>query len=229
MRAHLRSPPSRAIPRRSEGGSEWRVDLLSRESPRGRVVPLSAKEFELLVYLMRHPNQALSREQLLSGVWGFDFEPQTNVVEVYVGYLRRSCRHPTIRCPGTRSGRSDTASSTGEGPGGLRPRLTLLVAGVVALSLAAAFAVVYARTSAQLDAPHRAGPPGKTWTSYGPRFFPGPREGALRRARAYLDRVPFRPTSRPPVRGGERATAGDQSARAARTSRENHGFRARAA
>ena len=71
------------------------VDLLSREVTRdGRVVPLSAKEFELLVYLMRHPNLALSREQLLSGVWGFDFEPQTNVVEVYVGYLRRKLGHP---------------------------------------------------------------------------------------------------------------------------------------
>ncbi len=77
-----------------------RVDLLSREvTRRGRVVPLSAKEFELLVYLMRHPNQALSKEQLLSGVWGFDFEPQTNVVEVYVGYLRRKLSTPDDPLP----------------------------------------------------------------------------------------------------------------------------------
>ena len=48
---------------------------------------------------MRHPNQVLSREQLLSGVWGYDFEPQTNVIEVYVGYLRRKLALPGKPAP----------------------------------------------------------------------------------------------------------------------------------
>jgi DNA-binding response OmpR family regulator len=43
----------------------------------------------LLAYLMRHPNQVLSRSQILNGVWGYDYDPGTNVLEVYIGYLRR--------------------------------------------------------------------------------------------------------------------------------------------
>jgi two-component system OmpR family response regulator len=93
VRAHLRRPSQPAAAQLSAGGIT--VDLLSREVARdGRPVRLSAKEFELLVYFMRHANQVLSREQLLSGVWGYDFEPQTNVVEVYVGYLRRKLGFP---------------------------------------------------------------------------------------------------------------------------------------
>ena len=48
----------------------------------GRQVVLSAKEFELLGHFLRHPDQVLSREQLLSGVWGYDHDPGTNIVEV---------------------------------------------------------------------------------------------------------------------------------------------------
>ncbi len=55
----------------------------------GRQVDLSAREFTLLETLMRHPGQVLSREQLLSQVWGYDFDPASNVVDVYVRYLRR--------------------------------------------------------------------------------------------------------------------------------------------
>lgn len=55
----------------------------------GREVDLSAREFALLETFMRHPGQVLSRAQLLSRVWGFDFDPGTNLVDVYVGYLRR--------------------------------------------------------------------------------------------------------------------------------------------
>jgi DNA-binding response OmpR family regulator len=108
VRAHLRRPSQPESTRLSAGGIE--VDLLSREVTRDdQLVRLSAKEFELLVHFMRHPNQVLSREQLLSGVWGYDFEPQTNVVEVYVGYLRRKLALPgrpapldTIRSAGYR-------------------------------------------------------------------------------------------------------------------------------
>src|SRR3954449_1515318 len=72
-----------------------RLDLLSRQVRRdGDSVDLTAREFELLAYLMRHPNQVLSREQILNAVWGYDFDPGTNVVEVYVGYLRRKLALP---------------------------------------------------------------------------------------------------------------------------------------
>jgi DNA-binding response OmpR family regulator len=66
------------------------VDLLSRRVTRGGVaVALSTTEFELLVQLMRHPGQVLTREQILSTVWGYQHDPATNVVDVYIGYLRR--------------------------------------------------------------------------------------------------------------------------------------------
>jgi DNA-binding response OmpR family regulator len=55
----------------------------------GHAIDLSAREFALAEMLFRHPDQVLSREQLLSAVWGYDFEPDSNVVEVYVGYLRK--------------------------------------------------------------------------------------------------------------------------------------------
>jgi DNA-binding response OmpR family regulator len=108
VRAHLRRPSQAEATRLSVGGIT--VDLLSREVTRdGEPVRLSAKEFELLVHFVRHPRQVLSREQILSGVWGYDFDPQTNVVEVYVGYLRRKLALPgkpfpldTIRSAGYR-------------------------------------------------------------------------------------------------------------------------------
>jgi len=55
----------------------------------GRRVELSAREFALLETFMRHPNEVLTREMLLSTVWSFDFDPGSNLVEVYVGYVRR--------------------------------------------------------------------------------------------------------------------------------------------
>ena len=54
-----------------------------------RVVDLSAREFALAETLLRNAGQVLSREQLLSHVWGYDFDPGSNVVDVYVRYLRR--------------------------------------------------------------------------------------------------------------------------------------------
>jgi two-component system copper resistance phosphate regulon response regulator CusR len=55
----------------------------------GRTVDLSAREFALAEVFFRHPGQVLSREQLLSQVWGYDFDPGSNIVDVYVGYLRK--------------------------------------------------------------------------------------------------------------------------------------------
>ncbi|WP_088288121.1 response regulator transcription factor [Kineosporia sp. A_224] len=66
------------------------VDLTRRTATRGDVtVDLSAREFALLEVLARHPGQVLSQQQLLDRVWGYDFDPGSNVVEVYVAYLRR--------------------------------------------------------------------------------------------------------------------------------------------
>jgi DNA-binding response OmpR family regulator len=72
------------------GAEGIEVDLLTRRVQReGRQVALSTTEFELLVYLLRHHGQVVSREQILSSVWGYEHDPATNVVDVYVGYLRR--------------------------------------------------------------------------------------------------------------------------------------------
>jgi len=65
------------------------LDLLIREARVGTAsAELSAREFALLAYLMRHPRQVMSRQQILDGVWGYSFDPRSNVVDVYVGYLR---------------------------------------------------------------------------------------------------------------------------------------------
>jgi DNA-binding response OmpR family regulator len=76
------------------------VSLLTREVHRaGKLVRLSSTELELLVYLMRHRGQVLSREEILSTVWGYRHDPQTNVVDVYIGYLRRKLGSPDDPAP----------------------------------------------------------------------------------------------------------------------------------
>lgn len=66
------------------------LDIRSRRATvRGRQIDLSAREFALAEMFMTNPGQVLSREQLLDHVWGMDFDPGSNVVDVYVGYLRR--------------------------------------------------------------------------------------------------------------------------------------------
>lgn len=88
IRSQLRQPQQRAGTELRVGGIK--LDFRTRMVERGgHEVHLTAREFELLAYLMRHPDQVISREQLLSGVWGYDYDPGTNVVEVYIGYLRR--------------------------------------------------------------------------------------------------------------------------------------------
>jgi DNA-binding response OmpR family regulator len=73
------------------------LDLRSRRATnQDRTVELTAREFALLETFMRHPGQVLSREQLLSHVWGYDFDPGSNVVDVYVRYLRRKLGETTI-------------------------------------------------------------------------------------------------------------------------------------
>jgi len=67
-----------------------RLDLLARQTWRGEVlIELSNREFALLEYFIRHPNQVLSRSQIMFAVWEDDYEPASNVIDVYVLYLRR--------------------------------------------------------------------------------------------------------------------------------------------
>jgi DNA-binding response OmpR family regulator len=76
---------------------EVELDVRSRTaSIDGRDVSLTAREFALLETFLRHPGQVLSQVQLMDRVWGYDFEPGSNVVEVYVGYLRRKLRADLI-------------------------------------------------------------------------------------------------------------------------------------
>ena len=89
------------------------LDLRTRRAQvRGRSVELTAREFTLAETFLRHPDQVLSREQLLSRVWGYDYDPGSNVVDVYVGYLRRKLGQDsieTVRGTGYRMRAVDTA------------------------------------------------------------------------------------------------------------------------
>ena len=88
VRARLRTEPTAEMTVLRAG--DVTLDLRTRRaSVNGRTVELTAREFALTETLMRHPGQVLSREQLLSHVWGYDFAPESNVVDVYVRYLRR--------------------------------------------------------------------------------------------------------------------------------------------
>ena len=82
------------------------LDIRTRTAEVGGVsVELSAREFALAEELVRHAGQVLSREQLLSRVWGYDFDPGSNVADVYVGYLRQKLgpdRIETVRGVGYR-------------------------------------------------------------------------------------------------------------------------------
>jgi two-component system, OmpR family, response regulator MprA len=77
-----------------------KLDLATHEVARdGAPIPLTLTEFNLLHLLLRHPRQVLERSQILSEVWGYDFEGEDNVLEIYVGYLRKKLEagvHPRL-------------------------------------------------------------------------------------------------------------------------------------
>jgi DNA-binding response OmpR family regulator len=88
LRALLRRPPLQMDPVLHLGDLE--MDTARREVRRsGRLIELSPREFTLLEYLLRHPRHVLTRTQLAEHVWNFDFFSDSNVVDVYIGYLRR--------------------------------------------------------------------------------------------------------------------------------------------
>lgn len=92
----------RAVSRRTDQHQSTRielgdlvVDLLARQVVRrGKAIDLSSREFTLLEYLARHHGQVLSRQQILAAVWEYDFDGESNVVDVYVRYLRRKIDRP---------------------------------------------------------------------------------------------------------------------------------------
>ncbi|MDX6377835.1 MAG: hypothetical protein QOE98_2138 [Gaiellaceae bacterium] len=100
VRAHLRTASGRDARADVLEVGRIRLDLLSRQvSVDGdHDVSLSTREFALLGYLLRHRGQVLSRQQILDAVWGFAHEPRSNVVDVYVGYLRAKLddREPSV-------------------------------------------------------------------------------------------------------------------------------------
>ena len=95
IRAQLRSGTAAAVGALRVGGIY--LDVLTRAvTIAGRTVTLSEREFSLLRAFVGHPRQVLSRRELLAMAWGMDFDPQTNLVDVYVGYLRRKIGQPVI-------------------------------------------------------------------------------------------------------------------------------------
>ena len=92
--ARLRALLRRTATARAQGSvlvvGDLRLDTGTREVTRaGREIVLTKTEHDLLELLLRHPRQVLPRERILREVWGYDFDPGSNTLEVYVGYLRR--------------------------------------------------------------------------------------------------------------------------------------------
>jgi DNA-binding response OmpR family regulator len=114
IRAQIR--PRRSLDSSTLRSGEIDMDLLTRKVLIGeRVADLSAREFALLEEFLRHPNQVLTREQILSGVWQMQFDVRSNLVDVYVGYLRRKLRTDaieTVRGIGYRLRAEDAAGPT---------------------------------------------------------------------------------------------------------------------
>ncbi|KPL82545.1 transcriptional regulator [Thermanaerothrix daxensis] len=87
----------RALLRRTEAErapvlkfADLELDTRTRQARRGqRVIPLTAREFDLLELFMRHPRQVLTREMIFDRIWGYDFSGESNVLDVYIRYLRQ--------------------------------------------------------------------------------------------------------------------------------------------
>lgn len=88
VRALLRRPPLQTDSMLQVG--DLKINTATRQvTCNGQIIDLSPREYAVLEYLLRHPNQALTRTQIGEHVWNFDFYNESNVVDVYIGYLRR--------------------------------------------------------------------------------------------------------------------------------------------
>lgn len=102
MRASMRhqmEPTATALQEEDKPSSRLQVDSLVLERKtrsvvrEGNRIELTPKEYDLLLYLMEHKNQVLQRDQMIQDVWGFDFVGDTNVVDVYIRYVRKKIDH----------------------------------------------------------------------------------------------------------------------------------------
>ncbi|OMF40082.1 MULTISPECIES: response regulator transcription factor [Paenibacillus] len=102
MRASMRhqmEPTATALQEEDKPPSRLQVDSLVLERKtrsvvrEGNRIELTPKEYDLLLYLMEHKNQVLQRDQMIQNVWGFDFVGDTNVVDVYIRYVRKKIDH----------------------------------------------------------------------------------------------------------------------------------------
>jgi len=111
LRARLRAGFDESLTRLHVGDLE--LDLIARRARlTGKIIELTSREFALLEMLMRHAGQPISREELLANVWGLDFDPRSNLVDVYVRYLRRKLGNgwiETLRGVGYRIAEPETA------------------------------------------------------------------------------------------------------------------------
>ena len=90
--ARIRALLRRAQPSRPQvlRFADLSLDTGTRQAARGeRVISLTAKEYELLELFLRHPRQVLTRETIFDRVWGYDFGGESNIIEVYIRYLRQ--------------------------------------------------------------------------------------------------------------------------------------------
>ena len=90
--ARIRALLRRAQPSRPQvmRFADLTLDTGTRQASRGdRTIPLTAKEYELLELFMRHPRQVLTRDMIFDRVWGYDFGGESNIIEVYIRYLRQ--------------------------------------------------------------------------------------------------------------------------------------------
>jgi DNA-binding response OmpR family regulator len=93
IRVHLRNRQTSTTGRMSLG--DLSVDIKTRQVTRGEdAIELTPREFDLLVYLLKNENQVLTREQIIETVWGYDYFGETNVVDVYIRYLRQKIDKP---------------------------------------------------------------------------------------------------------------------------------------
>ncbi|MCX7851855.1 MAG: response regulator transcription factor [Caldilineales bacterium] len=89
LRAHLRRSQQTQTTRQVLRFADLVVDTASRSVRRGnREIELTAREFDLLLLFMRHPNQVLTRSQIYDEIWSYDFGGESNIIEVYIRYLR---------------------------------------------------------------------------------------------------------------------------------------------
>jgi DNA-binding response OmpR family regulator len=113
LRARLRARSDESLTRLHVGDLE--LDLIARRARlTGKIIDLTSREFALLEMLMRHAGQPITREELLANVWGLDFDPRSNLVDVYVRYLRRKLGNgwiETLRGVGYRIVEPETAES----------------------------------------------------------------------------------------------------------------------